>query len=122
MRVHKPKKRQGRTDRRFRPGPWSDGRELESGLELETRVLLSARVAARTDAHHARATAARVTPAAEIKAQYSAFANDFATVEQLYVNAISEQSTGSVTVTATVTAAYTSGSASIQVSNASAFF
>ena len=41
MRVHKPKKRQGRTDRRFRPGPWSDGRELESGLALEPRFLLT---------------------------------------------------------------------------------
>jgi len=127
MRVHKPKKRRGRTDRRFRPGPWSDGRELESGLELETRVLLSARVAARTDAHHARAiaprvTAARITPAAEINAQYSAFANDFATVEQLYVTSINEQSAGTVTVTASVTAPYTSGAASIQVNNASAFF
>jgi hypothetical protein len=122
MRVHKPKRRQGRSDRRFRPGPWSDGRELESGLELETRVLLSTRAAARTGAHHVRATAARVTPTAEISAQYSAFVNDFATIEQLYVTTINGQSTGSVTVTATVTAPYTAGSGSIQVNNASAFF
>ncbi len=123
MRLHKTKNRQGRTDRRFRPGPWSDGRELESGLELESRVLLSARVAARTDAHHERATAARVTPAAEIIAQSSAFANDFATIEQLYIQSINEQSGGTVTVTATVTSPYnTSSPASMQVSNASAFF
>jgi hypothetical protein len=77
---------------------------LEPGLELEERVLLSARAAAMTNARHARAAAARVTPAAEINAQYSAFANDFATVEQLYVTAINEQSTGTVSVTATVTA------------------
>ncbi len=130
MRVHKPKKRQGRTDRRFRPGPWSDGRELESGLELETRVLLSARVAARTDAHHARATAARVlpprlTPTAEIIYQYNQFANDFATIEKYYIQSLSEQSGGTTTVTASVAAPYTAGSASIQVTSAtaaSAFF
>ncbi len=122
MRVHKPKRRQRRSDRRFRPGPWCDGRELESGLELETRVLLSARAAARTDAHHARAIAARVTPAAEINAQYNDFVKDFATVENLYVQAINEQSSSSVTVTTYVTAPYTAGSSTMQVNNASVFF
>ncbi len=135
MRVHKPKRRRGRSDRRFRPGPWSDGRELESGLELETRVLLSARVVARTDAHHARATAARVTaarvlpprptPMAEIIYQYSQFANHFATIENYYIQSLSEQSGGTTTVTASVAAPYTAGSASIQVTSAtaaSAFF
>ncbi len=128
MRLHKPKRRLGRSDRRFRPGPWSNGRELEPGLELEMRVLLSARAATVTNARHARAhatatsTAARVTPAAEINAQYSAFANDFATIEQLYVTAVNEQSSSTVSVTATVTAAYTSGASSIQVNDAAAFF
>jgi len=122
MRVDKLKRRQRRSDRRFRPGPWRDGRELEPGLELEARLLLSARAAAMTNARHARTTVARVTPAAEINAQYNAFANDFATVEQLYVTAITEQSTGTVTVTATVTAPYTSPSSSMQVNNASVFF
>src|SRR5271157_5418999 len=98
MRVHKPKRRQGRSDRRFRPGTWSDGRELEPGLELETRVLLSARAAAMTNARHAHAIAARVTPAAEIKAQYNAFANDFAYVEQLYVTSISEPSSNAASI------------------------
>jgi hypothetical protein len=128
MRVHKPKRRQGRSDRRFRPGPLSNGRELEPGLELETRVLLSARAAAMTTARHAHehatatSTASRVPPAAEINAQYNAFLSDFVAVEQLYVTAITEQSSGSVSTTATVTAAYTAGSSSIQVDNASAFF
>lgn|GEM_PF-2421430 len=122
MRVHKPKRRQRRSDRRFRPGPWSDGRELEPGLELEARVLLSTRAAAMTNARHARAVAARVTPAAEINAQYNAFMSDFTTVEQYYVTAINEQSTGTVTVTTTVTAAYTAGSPLMQVKNASVFF
>jgi len=122
MRVHKPKRCQGRSDRRFRPGPCSIGRELESGLELEARVLLSARAAAMTNARHARAVAARVTPAAEINAQYNAFANDFFATEQYYITSISEQASGKVTVTAKVTAPYTTGTGSIQVSNASVFF
>jgi len=95
---------------------------LESGLELEARVLLSARAAAMMNARHARAVAARVTPAAEINAQYNAFAIAFAAVENLYVTSIDEQSTGKITVTATVTAPYTAGSASIQVNNPSVFF
>jgi len=122
MRVHKPKRCQGRSDRRFRPVPCSIGRELESGLELEARVLLSARAAAMTNARHARAVAARVTPAAEINAQYNAFANDFFATEQYYITSISEQASGKVTVTAKVTAPYTTGTGSIQVSNASVFF
>src|SRR5271166_6634817 len=122
MRVDKLKRRQRGSDRRFRPGPWRDGRELEPGLELEARLLLSARAAAMTNARHARTTVARVTPAAEINAQYNAFASDFAAVEQLYVTAINEQSSGSVSVAATVTAPYTAGSSSMQVNNASVFF
>ena len=122
MRVHKPKRRQRRSDRRFRLGPWSDGRELEPDLELEARVLLSARAAAMTNARHAHATVRRVTPAAEINAQYNAFASDFAAVEQLYVTAINEQATGTVTVSTTVTAAYTPPSPLMQVKNASVFF
>jgi len=127
MWVHKPKKRQGRTDRRFRPGPWSDGRELESGLELETRVLLSARVAARIDTHHARATtapaaAARITPAAEISDQYNAFVFEFDFVLNLYVQAINEQSSAT-TVTAKLTAPWTPTNPTVmQVNNAAAFF
>ena len=60
--------------------------------------------------------------AAEINAQYNAFASDFAAVEQLYVTAINEQSTGTVTVSTTVTAAYTPPSPLMQVKNASVFF
>jgi hypothetical protein len=99
-----------------------------SDIELETRVLLSARAAAVTTARHAHehatatSTASRVPPATEITVQYKAFLNDFTTVEQYYINAINEQSSGPVTVTTTVAAAYTPPSASIQVTNASVFF
>ena len=82
-----------------------------------------------TNARHARAQQPQpqlhcraVTPAAEINAQYNAFANDFATVEQLYVTAITEQSSSTVSVTATVTAAYTAGSSSIQVNECRGVF
>ncbi len=123
MRVHRLKRRQRRSDRRFRPGPWCNGRKLEPGLELEARVLLSARAAAMTNARHAPALVRRPTPAAEITAQYNEFMKDFMTVEGYYVTAINE--TGpTVTVTATVTANYPSafGTGSIQVNNASVFF
>ena len=75
-----------------------------------------------TTAQHGRATVRRVTPAAEINAQYNAFASDFATVENLYVKSLTEQSTGTVPVTTTVMAAYTAGSNVMQVVNASVFF
>jgi hypothetical protein len=129
MRVHKPKRRQGRPERRFRPGPWSDGQGLETGLELETRVLLSARAAAMTAAHHARTHVPRVTPAAEINAQYAMFTADFLgtmgsmSIVNDYVTAINEQSTGTVTVSTTVTPQpYTPPSPLMQVKNASVFF
>ena len=123
MRVHKPKRRQRRSDRRFRPGPWCNGRELEPGLELEARVLLSARAAAMSNARHARAPG-RLTPYAEINKQYSTFMSDFTAVENLYVTSINEESSGKVTVTTTVAANYpsTTGTGLIQVSNASVFF
>ncbi len=138
MRMHKPKKRQGRKDRQFRPGPDSGGLGSESGLELETRVLLSARATATIAEHHARATVThlprathltparaatgRTTPAVEITTQYNKFANDFATIEQYYVTSINQQSTGSVSVSATVQQPYIAGGSSIQVNNASGFF
>jgi len=88
MRVHKPKRRRGRSDRRFRPGPWSNGRELEPGLELEARVLLSTRAAAMTNARHARATVPRETPYKEINDQYNMFENAFKDFANLYVTSI----------------------------------
>jgi len=71
---------------------------IGSGLELEARVLLSARAAAMTNARQAHAIAARVTPAAEINAQYNAFVNDFTTVENLYVTSINEQSSSAASI------------------------
>ena len=128
MRVNKAKRLQGRPNRHFPFGQWSDGQVWELGLELETRILLSSRSGSAAIGRHPHAAVARpmlvarVTPVAEINAQYSAFANDFATIEQDYITAINEQSSGSVTVSTTVTSAYASGSSTIQVNNASSFF
>ena len=136
MQVHKPKKRQGRRGGGSVRVPSSAGAGSESGLELESRVLLSGRG---TAAEHAKAAVTRVThvtrvtpatraetrrttPAEEITTQYNNFANDFAGIVQDYVTSINEQSTGSVSVSATVQQAYTSGGSSIVVNNASSFF
>src|SRR5271157_4902401 len=122
MRVHKPKRRKGRTDRRFRPGPWSHGRDLETALELEARVLLSARAAAMTNARHAHAPVRRVTPAAEINAQYNAFASDFQNEEAYVASLQRQQTSGTMTVgSTTLTQAFTAGSTTMQVANASVF-
>jgi len=65
---------------------------LESGLELEARVLLSARAAAMTNARHARATVPRETPYKEINDQYKAFASDFTAVENHYFASLTTSS------------------------------
>ncbi len=69
-----------------------------------------------------RAAARRTTPANEITTQYNTFANDFARIVQDYVTSINEQSTGNVSVMATVQQPYTAGGSSIVVNNASSFF
>jgi hypothetical protein len=121
-----------RTDRRFPASGW------QGGLELEPRVLLSAGLrlaevhgpvhtshrASHQRVSHAGATPAqppRPTPAAEINAQYNAFAADFRTVEQSYVEAINSQSSNTVSVTSTLTAPYLVSSASLQVADGSVF-
>jgi len=75
---------------------------LESGLELEARVLLSARAAAMTNARHAHATVPRLTPAAEINFQYASFTSDFMTyVQDNNVTEINKQASNSFIVNRT---------------------
>jgi hypothetical protein len=119
-----------RVARRFRPGL---GLADDAGTILDQRLLLSAgleagvlraHAAARAHAvHPAKADhpAARLRPAAEINTQYAAFLANFRAVEQYYVQALSEPSTGTVAVSATVTAPYAAGSPTMQVSNATVF-
>ena len=72
-------------------------------------------------AGHASAPGRRVTPAAEITAAYKAFLADFAAVESSYVQAINDQSSGSVTVSAQLTQPYAAGASAMVVDNASVF-
>jgi hypothetical protein len=129
--------RSGRAAHRFQPEGWES--RLEARLLLSTgprlgvlhtplNVAYSTVQAVRQPSHQPRGRvvndpphAPRVTPAAEINAQYDAFLADFLNVEQAYITAITEQSTGTVTVSATLTAPYPAGSNLIQVDNASVF-
>jgi len=63
----------------------------------------------------------RLTPAAEIDAQYTAFLNAFNQQLESYVESLNQTSTGTVTVTATVTAPYAAGSPTIDVDDAAVF-
>jgi len=110
----------------------------EGVLALESRLLLSASSvaslhAARLD-HHLEVTAARpihhsaasklprrLTPAQQINAQYAAFTAAFDAVLAAYVQSINEQSTNTVSVSTTVTTAYTSPDSTITVADASVF-
>jgi hypothetical protein len=73
--------------------------------------------------HHASAQdpPQRLTPIAEINSVYTQFQQAFNTQLDSYVASLSETSTGQTTVTAVVTSAYTSGSATIEVDDASVF-
>ncbi len=124
MGMQKSKTRGRRRERRFRPDSWSTGAGCAALCVLEPRVLLSARAAAAVHrvALHARVYPPRSLPAATIVSAYNTFAKEFASVEALYVTSINEQSSSTSSVTAKVTADYTSGGSSMQVDNASAFF
>ncbi|MFI5454624.1 MAG: hypothetical protein ACHRXM_04160 [Isosphaerales bacterium] len=63
----------------------------------------------------------RLRPAAEINAQYTAFLNAFNQQLNSYVASLNQSSTGTVTVSATVTAAYAAGSPTIEVDDAAVF-
>ncbi len=124
-----------RIERRCRPGldhPSEGALALESRLLLSTSSLTTLRearlaehaeqVAARHSDHRAAPSLPRrLTPAQEINAQYAAFAAAFINVLDAYEQSINEQSTGTVSVSATVTTAYTSPAAIIEVDDASVF-
>ena len=110
----------------------------EALIPLEPRLLLSAPAVSSPGAAHAAEAAKRVkhhtahtehaahppkrlTPAQEINAQYALFSTAFAGVLNAYVQAINEQSTNTVAVTATVTATYTPPAGVIQVNTAAVF-
>ena len=124
-----------RSDRRFRPVL---DHASAGSVPLEERQLLSAVAIAGKEAGHKsahfsaraaresqRAAAEhapkRLTPAAEINKQYSAFLTAFNEQLDNYVASLSQESTGAVTVSSTVTAAYTPPSPIIEVSDASVF-
>jgi hypothetical protein len=125
------RRRHRRIDRRIRP---MHAAGLEGFIALEPRLLLSAtaetdghaahvRHLSRREPHHVKAThpPKRLTPAQEINAQYAAFSAGFANALNDYVNAIDEQSTNQITVSATLTADYTPPAAVIQVNDAAVF-
>ncbi len=125
-----------RIDRRFRPGvdqagagsvPLEErqllsgaaGMGLVAGHKAAHVVVLSARASHRAQAEHAKPK--RLTPAAELTKQYSAFLTAFNQQLDYYVASLTQQSTGSVTVSTTVTSAYTPLSPTIAVADASVF-
>jgi hypothetical protein len=67
------------------------------------------------------AASSRVTPAQEINNQYAQFQAAYQTVIESYVQTLNQQSTGKVTVSATLTAPYLAGSASMQVDDPAVF-
>lgn len=118
-----------RIDRWFKPAV--DGANDRS-LLLEHRLLLSAGARApehliahveQHAAHHAKPghQQGRLTPVAEINAQYDAFLAAFNDVLDSYVASINEPSTTTVAVSSVVTAAYAAGSPTIAVADASVF-
>jgi hypothetical protein len=123
-----------RAERRLRPCVDDAGQGSGS---LDRRVLLSggARLleavehkaalhAASSRAKHRDTTAQatkRLTPIQEINSVYTQFQQGFNTQLDSYVASLSESSTGTTTVTAVVTSAYTAGSATMEVDDASVF-
>ena len=107
-----------RSSHRFRPSLSPSG----SVAALEPRRLPShASPAILHHSHPAIAANGRVGPAVEIRREYAAFYAAFQVVEASYVRALSEQSSGTVSVNTSLTAPYLSGSATMQVANAGVF-
>jgi hypothetical protein len=105
---------------------------------LDRRLLLSVDVArgARTSDHAARVeppahpevhankatkSNGRVTPAQQINKAYAQFLANFQAVEIAYVQTLSQQSSGTMPVSTTLTAPYLAGSASMQVQDPAVF-
>jgi hypothetical protein len=127
----RPSRAGRRIDRRLRPT--FDG-GLEGIVPLEPRLLLSAlsessasaaRIThvAQTQLHHVKAAHPhkRVTPSQAVNAAYAAFTAGYNNVLNDYVKSIDEQSSNTVTVSATVTSAFTPPSSVIEVDNAAVF-
>jgi hypothetical protein len=118
-----------RIDRRFRPGNGAGGWALDPRLLLSASAALKESMAARAG-HHPRAIqhpqpafrpSARLTPTQEIDTQYAQFLSDFRKVEQDYIASLSQTSSSTVAVSATVTAPYTAGFPTIQVDDPAVF-
>ncbi len=107
-----------RRSHRFRPSLSLSG-EVAA---LETRRLLShASPPAFHHAHPALSANGRVGPAVEIRREYAAFYAAFQGVEASYVRALSEQSSGTISVNTSLTSSYLAGSATMQVADAGVF-
>jgi hypothetical protein len=130
-----PPRARRRIDRRLRP---TFDRGLEGFVHLEPRLLLSAlsetgasgaRSAAQIERltqrelHHVKPahTHKRLTPSQAVNAAYAAFTAGYTKVLNDYVNSINETSSSTITVSATVTSTYSTGSSVIQVDNAAVF-
>ena len=109
--------RRGRADRRLLLSA-DAARAGHAGHHASDRPVRSP-VDARTKTGHAASS--RVTPAQEINNQYAQFLAAFQTVGESYVQSLNESSTGTTTVSATLTAPYLAGTASMQVNDAAVF-
>jgi hypothetical protein len=118
---HQDGPRGRRTTRRFPPWGWQDGLEPRTLLSGGAHVAAAIAARAAHQAGHGTAASRRITPTAEINAEYAAFGADFAKVEHAYLSSLTSQSTSTSTVTATLAASYAAGSVQMPVDNASVF-
>jgi hypothetical protein len=129
-------RRRCRHHHRFRPdispsndrGLILDRRQLLSGgLTAHVGRLEAAHEIAHPAAHHsplhakAQPKAKRVGPAQEINTQFANFLIAFRAVEQSYISTLNQQTTNTVTVSATVTQPYAAGSPVMVVDDATVF-
>ncbi len=98
-------------------------------VELEPRLLLTTGFRQALSHSHVQvarhpvqaAHPHRITPTAEINYEYALFVADFEQAKASYIDSLSSGNTGTATVTANVTTAYTAGNVQIEVDNASVF-
>jgi hypothetical protein len=134
--VTKERRSRRRNDRRFRPvvDPGSfgsvllEGRQMLSGgvslgLDAGPKAAHAIALAARASRHAAKVAHApkRLTPAQEVNAQYTAFVAAFNQQLNFYIQSLTQQSSGSVTVSTTLSSAYAPPSPLIEVDDASVF-
>ena len=91
---------------------------LASRAQIAERAAQASIRSTRSASH---AASRRITPTQEINAQYAAFLADFELVEEAYVQSIVNGSSSTITVSATLTAAYTYPSTQMQVDDAAVF-